>query len=63
MLCQRRKQLYINSHIIKKCPITNIWLVIGPLPKAGYATLITRNAEPPPAPSGLSSGRDTIRHR
>ena len=29
MLCQRCKQLYINSHIIKKCPITNIWLVIG----------------------------------
>ena len=33
------------------------------LPKGGYATLITRNAEPPPAPSGLSSGQDTIRHR
>ncbi len=63
MLCQRRKQLYINSLIIKKVSDNEHLARYRTLPKAGYATLITRNAEPPLAPSELSSERDTIRHR
>lgn len=53
----------INMHIIERVSDNEHMTHYRTLPEADYDTLITRNAEPPPAPSELSSEQDTIRHR